>query len=123
LSIDFFIGGFTVLNDFASLGIQIPEILLPNKQIDLAKWAVVACDQYTSEPEYWEKVSVLVGESPSTFNLIYPEVYLGKEDGTERIKNIHHKMREYLQNNILVPQEPGFIFIDRQTSHAPSRKG
>jgi Protein of unknown function (DUF1015) len=112
-----------ILIDFAALGIQVPEILLPNKQIDLAKWAVVACDQYTSEPEYWEKVSALVGESPSTFNLIYPEVYLGKGDGTKRIKNIHRMMREYLQNNLLVSQAPGFIFIDRQTAHASSRKG
>jgi hypothetical protein len=112
-----------VSNDFASLGIHIPEILLPNKQVDLAKWSVVACDQYTSQPEYWEKVSALVGQSPSAFNLIYPEVYLGREDGTKRIKDIHLKMREYLQNNTLIPQGAGFIYIDRQTAHVPSRKG
>lgn len=109
--------------DFASLGIKIPQILLPNKRVDLGKWSVVACDQYTSQPEYWEQVATLVGDAPSTWRLIYPEVYLGKEDGTARIQKIHSTMHEYLQNNILIPLNPGFIYVDRRTSQAPSRKG
>ncbi|MGE5583294.1 MAG: DUF1015 domain-containing protein [Bacillota bacterium] len=104
-------------------GLGIPEILLPGPGIDLAKWPVVACDQYTSQPEYWEKVSALVGDSPSTLRLIYPEVYLGKEDGSKRIKDIHLRMREYLEENILVSQGAGFVLVDRRTSRVPSRKG
>ena len=62
------------------------DILLPNEKIEMGKWAVIACDQYTSQPEYWEKVREFVGSSESALNLVFPEVYLGKEDG--RIENI-----------------------------------
>ncbi len=48
------------------IGIQIPEILLPRRDVDLHKWAVIACDQFTSEPEYWNQVREIVGNSPST---------------------------------------------------------
>ncbi len=108
---------------FAGLGIRVPEILLPDQQIDLTKWSVVACDQYTSQPEYWEKAAELVGDHPSTLHLIYPEVYLGKEDGAQRILKIQQNMHDYLDNNILKPQGLGFVFVNRKTSHAPSRKG
>ena len=54
------------------LGVHIPEILLPVGGTDLSKWAVIACDQYTSQPEYWENVRNEVGDSPSTFHLIFP---------------------------------------------------
>ena len=55
------------------------DIILPKAGTDMSKWAVIACDQYTSEPEYWEKTSQIAGDAPSTLNLILPEVYL--EDG------------------------------------------
>lgn len=110
-------------DEFASLGIQIPEIWLPRKEVDLSKWAVVACDQYTAEPEYWQKAADLVGDSPSSLNLIFPEVYLGKGNEEERIRSIHKKMREYLDSGVLVSQGPGFIFLDRSTAHIRSRKG
>ena len=58
---------------FDHIALEAPEILLPRKGIDLTKWAVVACDQYTSQPEYWEEVRRRVGEDPSTFHLILPE--------------------------------------------------
>lgn len=58
------------------LGIDIASVLLPNQNINYEKWAVVACDQYTSEPEYWENVDKLIHDEPSTLHLIYPEVYL-----------------------------------------------
>jgi hypothetical protein len=54
---------------FDDIGIQIPQIYLPKPGTDLAKWAVIACDQFTSQPEYWQKVEQLVGDSPSTLNL------------------------------------------------------
>ena len=56
-----------------SVGIELPTILIPKKEFDLKKWAVVACDQFTSEKSYWEDVRDYVGESPSCLNLIFPE--------------------------------------------------
>ena len=64
------------MRTYEKIGVQIPQVYLPKKEIDLTKWSVVACDQYTSEPEYWEQVKRIVGESPSTFHLILPEIYL-----------------------------------------------
>ncbi|MCX7923957.1 MAG: DUF1015 domain-containing protein [Clostridia bacterium] len=105
------------------LGIQIPEILLPSKNIDMEKWAVVACDQYTSQPEYWTDVAKRVGTSSSTLHMVFPEVYLEDGDEEERISQINSTMRSYLNDNTLSAQKPGFIFIDRKTTHADSRKG
>jgi uncharacterized protein (DUF1015 family) len=106
------------------IGLKAPNILMPNKSEDLSKWAVVACDQYTSEPAYWKEVEEIVGEEPSTLKVIFPEVYL--EEGAEReqrIKNINNTMKKYIDEKVLVEQKPGFIYIDRKTSHAESRKG
>lgn len=103
--------------------VQIPEILLPQPGTDLSKWSVVACDQYTSQPEYWEEVSRFVGDAPSTLNLIFPEVYLEAGNKAERIARIQQNMRDYLAEEKLVNMGPGLIYLDRQTSHAASRKG
>jgi hypothetical protein len=113
-----------LLNDyFLKLGVKVPEVLLPNSEVDLYKWAVVACDQYTSEPDYWREVARLVGEAPSTLNLVFPEVYLGKGSETERINRIHQNMIQYLKDEILHSCGAGFIYLERRTSHAPCRKG
>ena len=61
---------------FSKLGFYPADILLPNKDVDMEKWAVVACDQFTSEPEYWERVEKTVGDAPSTLRLILPEANL-----------------------------------------------
>ena len=79
------------------------NILLP-KDVDMTKWSVVACDQYTSEPGYWKEVESIVGSSPSTLNLILPELYLEEENVEERIKKINLTMEDYLKENIF--QEP-----------------
>ena len=75
------------------IGIQIPQIFLPEEDMDLTKWAIIACDQFTSQPDYWQKVEGMVGEAPSTLNLILPEVFLGKPDEAERIRHIHSSMQ------------------------------
>ncbi len=108
---------------FSKLGIKIPEVLLPQKGTDLLKWSVVACDQYTSEPVYWEQVNRIVGDEPSTLNLVFPEVYLGKGSETERINRIHQNMVQYLKNEVIYSCGAGFIYLERKTSHAPRRKG
>lgn len=104
-----------MIPDFTRFGIQLPEVLLPNPQVDLAKWAVIACDQFTSEPDYWEQVSRIVGRAPSTLNLIFPEIYLERSDAAERIATIQKTMREYLDQAVLIPQPPGFIYLERRT--------
>jgi hypothetical protein len=106
------------------IGVNIPEILLPEKNVRYEKWSVIACDQYTSQPEYWEEVSKIVGDSYSTLNLTLPEVYLehGNYDTEGMIKKIHSNMREYLDKNVLVPQKPGFIYVERTTEQG-TRKG
>ena len=71
------------------------EMLLP-QNADMTKWSVVACDQYTSEPEYWENVKNTTENSVSAYNLVLPEVYLEESDVDERIKKINENMREYL---------------------------
>jgi len=105
------------------LGVHIPEILLPAGGIDLTKWAVIACDQYTSQPEYWERVRNEVGASPSTLNLTFPEIYLKSGGVGERIANINRTMEQYLDQHILENQGPGFVLVDRSTPNTPSRKG
>ncbi|HEX7541836.1 MAG TPA: DUF1015 domain-containing protein, partial [Anaerolineales bacterium] len=100
------------MKTYDDIGIQIPQIYLPKKGTNLAKWAVIACDQFTSEPEYWQKVETLVGDKPSTYNLILPEAYLEKPGEAAHIKFIQDKMRYYLQNNILEPHE-GLIYVER----------
>ena len=61
---------------FSKLGFYPSDILLPKKDVDMSKWAVVACDQFTSEPEYWQAVEEKVGDAPSTLRLILPEANL-----------------------------------------------
>jgi len=103
------------------LGIQIPQVYLPKAGTDLTKWAVIACDQFTSQPEYWNEVEKIVGDAPSTLNLTFPEVYLEKPGGEERIQNIQSCMRSYMDEGILQPRD-GLIYVER-TVAGKTRKG
>ena len=109
--------------DLAKLALHIPTILFPREGVDLTRWAVIACDQYTAEPEYWAAVDRLVGAAPSTLRLTFPEVYLGKGGEAERIAAINAAMAACLADGTLQELPPGFVLLDRQTDHAPSRKG
>eukprot|EP00440_Ansanella_granifera_P021881 gb/GFBE01023755.1/.p1 GENE.gb/GFBE01023755.1/~~gb/GFBE01023755.1/.p1 ORF type:complete len:822 (+),score=178.33 gb/GFBE01023755.1/:1-2466(+) len=109
---------------FPDIGLKVPRILLPRKGTDLTKWCVVACDQYTSQPQYWKSVKELVKDEPSTLHLIFPEVYLGDQKTNQAIiRGIKDKMYEYDRDRILEPQHPGFVLIDRKTPLVGSRKG
>lgn len=93
---------------------RIAKILLPGAGVNMSKWAVVACDQYTSQPEYWQKAETFVGDAPSTLRLILPEVFL--QDGAEKIPVIHRTMEEYLRHGTVAPAvEDGFILVERET--------
>ncbi len=109
--------------NYAHLGLSIPEILLPREGTDLTKWAVVACDQYTSQPEYWERVRRSVGASPSTFHLILPEAYLEECDPLREAQRINACMNEYLSAGVLVSPGPGFILVERTLARGAVRRG
>ena len=109
------------MKNIPSLGIQIADILLPKESIDPGKWAVIACDQFTSEPEYWQAVEELVGDSPSTLNLILPEVYLEKEESKHRAQETQQAMRQYLDDDFLESLQ-GFILV-RRTARGKTRHG
>ena len=103
--------------EFRKLGVRVPEIYLPSKNIDHQAWAVVACDQYSSEREYWENVGRAVGGKPSTLRLIYPECYLEDADKNERIASIQATMNEYGSKGYLESAGEGFILVERSTPY------
>lgn len=111
------------MRTISELGFAVPDILIPQKGTDLEKWAVIACDQYTSEPEYWKKAEEKAGDAPSALNLVLPEVYLGKAEEAEKLESIAKTAHEYLNSGILQSLGTGFILTDRATSLHPSRKG
>lgn len=96
------------------------KILLP--KTDFEKWAVVACDQYTSEPQYWKEVEDFVGDTPSAFNLILPEVYLSK-DNSERINKINKNMQNYLQSGVFNEFDNTFVYVERTLADGKLRRG
>ena len=108
----------------ARAGVRVPEVHLPASGSDWEAWAVVACDQYSSEREYWEGVRERVGGKPSTLNLIFPECYLEDADKDERILRIQSAMRDYLDRGVLSGAGEGFILVERRTPFEPEpRKG
>lgn len=108
---------------FEPIGVKVPEVYLPNENVDWNKWAVVACDQYTSQPDYWDEVKVHVWDAPSTLNIIFPEIYLEDAYSDQRISNIKLNMDKYMNEGIFNNIGEWFIYIDRQTSQVRSRKG
>jgi hypothetical protein len=105
----------------APTGFRLPRIHLPRPDIDLEKWAVVACDQYTSEPEYWQRVEREVGAAPSTLHLIFPEAHLGSADAPARIRRIQDTMRSYLSQGLL-QERAGAVYVER-TVGGRTRRG
>jgi len=105
-----------------SLGIDIPCVLLPQND-GMQKWAVIACDQYTQDLNYWEKIKTETGGSPSALNLIFPEVYLPQPNPQQRIKEIHLTMNRYLDSGVFRETGKGFIYIERDTPWSKTRRG
>lgn len=95
-------------------GLVPAEIYLPSPSVDLTKWAVVACDQFTSQPEYWNRVKALAEGVPSTLHITQPEIDLASAG--ERIPRIQEAMRAYLQSGALLPRvRKGFVLTERVT--------
>lgn len=96
------------------------DILLPENEPE--KWAVIACDQYTSEPEYWEKAREYVGNSPSALNIVFPEVYLS-DDNSEKIAEINANMKRYLESGVFKEYKNTFVYTERTVTGGKVRKG
>lgn len=97
------------------------NILIP-KNADLSKWSVVACDQYTSEPEYWESVEKNVGDNPSALNIVFPELYL-KDEPEKRIEKINKTMAEYLASDLFSELSDSFVLTVRKQRDGRERTG
>ena len=108
---------------YPEIALHVPSLLLPRADIPLKTWSVIACDQYTSQPEYWEEVRRLVGDDPSTLQLIFPEAYLGLADREQAIAGINQRMQAYLKSGVLAEQRPGFMLVEREVGRAAPRKG
>ena len=109
------------MKNYTKLGFQIPQVLLPKAGTDLTRWAVIACDQFTSQPEYWNDVERTVGDAPSTLRLILPEVYLEKPGEGERIQTTQQAMKTYVDKGLFETYE-GLILVERQAA-GKTRRG
>ena len=103
--------------------IKAPHILLPSKSVDMNAWAVIACDQFTSQLDYWEGVEKIVGNKPSTLRMMFPEAYLGKVNEEEFIKKTNSTIERYLNDGTLVDEGECFILVDRATPDVKRRLG
>lgn len=107
---------------FEATGFFPADILLP-KGNHPEKWAVVACDQFTSQPEYWKSLEETVGEEPSTLRLILPEARLNDADVEDQIKQINGAMERYLANGVFRTLPESMIYVRRTQSDSRVRQG
>lgn len=98
------------------------NILLP-KNADMTAWSVVACDQFTSEPEYWERVYNIVADKPSTLRMILPEAELSVKDPEVEREKIYSVMENYLNSGIFEEYKDSYIYIERKLSSGVVRRG
>ncbi len=95
------------------LGFIVPEVLVPAESINLKKWSCVACDQFTSQPEYWAEVEKLVGPAASTLHIMLPELYLDQADTDAHITRMKQVMNDYLADGILEMLPRGILLTER----------
>jgi hypothetical protein len=107
----------------ATIGLAFPDILLPVPSVDMERWAVIACDQFTADRDYWDAVTGFVGDSPSTLNLIVPEVYLGDGDMAGRLAGINAAMARYRSDGTLRSVESSAVFVRRTLRDGTVRRG
>ena len=98
------------------------EILLPKVE-DLSRWAVIACDQFTSEPDYWQRVDAFVGDAPSTLRLTLPEIWLNRSDRTILEDSILRHMEDYLNQDLFTAFPDSFFYLERTLSSGGLRRG
>ena len=93
------------------IGVAVPEILIPDEKTNMRKWAVIACDQFTQNQQYWNDVERFVGSSPSALHVMLPEIYLDTPEKAERIASAKEIMRSYIEDGVLNLLPPGFILV------------
>ena len=98
------------------------DILLPRKEHSLEKWAVIACDQFTSEPEYWQEVRRLAKDDCSAVNLVIPEAELSGR-GSKDVRQIHDTMLRYMQEGIYEAFPDAFVYVERRQEDGSLRRG
>ena len=96
------------------------DILLPKDKFE--KWSVIACDQYTSQPEYWNETKKIVGENPSALNIVLPEAFL-EEDNSNAISKVNETMKDYLENGVFDVYSDTFVYIERKLNNGSLRRG
>lgn len=101
--------------------VRLPQLLLPAPTVDFSRFAVIACDQFTSEPTYWSETEQLVGRVPSALHLTLPEIHL--EQAASCIPQIHRTMQRYLQDGTLRPLPAGLLCIERYSGRSTPRRG
>lgn len=94
--------------------IKAVDILLPKKKYDLSLWSVIACDQFTSQPDYWQSVEEITKNAVSTYHIVYPEIYIGQNE-QERIESINSTMEYYLKKKVFRTIDKSFILTERTT--------
>ena len=102
-------------------GIRSAEILIP-ENVEMSKWACVACDQFTSEIEYWDALKTFVGDEKSTLKLTLPEIYLN-DNAEERIRVINKNIKDYLAGGVFRKLPKGFVLTVRSTPFVQRRVG
>ena len=89
------------------------DILLPKKDVDLTKWTVIACDQFTSDQAFWGRLEKEIGDAPSTLHMILPEAWLGRVDEAARTKEINETMARYVDEDIFERVPDSLIYVER----------
>lgn len=97
-------------------------LLLP-APCDMGKWSVVACDQFSSQPEYWDALDAAIGGAPSTLRLMLPEAYLESRDQFEQAEKINAKMSEYLAAGVFRAVPDSYVYLERTLSGGAVRRG
>ncbi len=111
-----------MLSSFEKTAFLPADILIP-EGLDMTKWSVVACDQYTSQPQYWKQVEAFVGDAPSSLGVVFPEIYLEDDDYHVRILKINQTMAAYLESGIFRTQKDAFVYVERTLANGKVRKG
>lgn len=112
-----------VTRDYPDIALHVPRLLLPAPGVAPAKWAVIACDQHSAAPAYWQETARLVGDEPSTLHLVLPEAHLEDGDRAAAVAAIHARMAAHLADGTLVEQPPGFMLVERSVGGATPRRG
>lgn len=100
----------------------LPSTILVPKVKDMQKWSVIACDQFTSDPKYWQRVKENVGDAPSSYRLILPEVEL-KNDYSDKVQHINETMDSYVENGLFDDYQNCYVYIERTLLDGQIRKG